>query len=65
MAQAKVIKLTDSKGYMVLVGVDSIIKATSINNSDTFKTEIRSRGAMVETTYVKESVVEIYELINL
>ena len=64
MGQKSIILLTNSDGGNVLVGVDSIIKCNPINNNDKFKTEIRSRGAMVETTYVKETVIEIYELIN-
>lgn len=64
MGQKSIILLTNSDGEKVLVGTDSIIKCNPINNSNTYKTEIRSRGAMVETTYVKESIIEIYELIN-
>lgn len=53
----------------VLIGVESIIKIARKNVGwvDIGKidcTEIESRGAMVTTTYVNESVEEIYKLIN-
>jgi hypothetical protein len=66
-----VIKLTSHKGTPILIGVESIIDAEEIvqNSSGTMNkdfvglTKIQSRGAMIETNYVKESVEEIYKLI--
>lgn len=53
----------------VLIGVENIIKIANRNvdwiGIGKFDcTEIESRGAMVTTTYVNESVEEIYKLIN-
>ena len=59
----------------ILIGVESIIsvKLIKVTNSsasiesglrESFQTKIESRGAMISTNYVKESVEEIYELIN-
>ena len=68
-----VIKLTQFKWdedlLPVLIGTESIIKAEKriANHHDgRYKvvTEIQSRGAMVTTTYVTESVEEIYDMIN-
>jgi hypothetical protein len=66
----QVIKLTNIDGGAILIGVESIIsvKLTKYTNSsagiEDFRTKIESRGAMISTNYVKESVEEIYELIN-
>ena len=71
----QVIKLTKMNGEAILIGVESIIsvKATKITDStaslesglrETFQTKIESRGAMISTNYVVESVEKIYELIN-
>lgn len=71
----QVIKLTNMNDEPILIGVESIIsvKLIKVTNSsaslesglrETFQTKIESRGAMVSTNYVKESVEEIYELIN-
>lgn len=71
----QVIKLTKINGENILIGVESIIsvKATKVIDSsaslksglrETFQTKIESRGAMISTNYVKESVEEIYDLIN-
>lgn len=66
-----VIKLTkfdfDSGLSPVLIGTESIIRAEEFlfKNYDGRReivTKIESRGAMVTTTYVKESVDEIYNL---
>ena len=67
-----VIKLTqfkwDDAQLPVLIGTESIIKAeeTVLRHSDGKRmavvTKIQSRGAMIETTYVIESVDEIYNL---
>jgi len=71
----QVIKLTNMNDEPILIGVESIIsvKLIKVTNSsasiesglrESFQTKIESRGAMVSTNYVKESVEEIYELIN-
>jgi hypothetical protein len=64
-----VIKLTNNKDELILIGVNQIIQVTSTqikrNTKDAqWVTEIRSVGAMVSTNWVIESVEEIYELIN-
>jgi hypothetical protein len=68
-----VIKLTkfewDEPQLPVLIGTESIIKAQEIKikNSDGRQmvvTKIQSRGAMIETAFVYESVEEIYDIIN-
>jgi hypothetical protein len=54
----------------ILVGTESIIKAEGFvlkhydGKRSAVVTKIQSRGAMVETIYVTESVDEIYELYN-
>ena len=71
----QVIKLTNMNDEPILIGVESIIsvKLIKVTNSsasiesglrESFQTKIESRGAMISTNYVKESVEEIYELIN-
>lgn len=68
----KVIKLTefnwDKEPKEILIGVESIIKVEELEVSWKGNyaevTKIKSRGAMVETTYVIESLEEIYNLIN-
>lgn len=66
-----VIKLTAhswvSEELSVLIGTESIIKASeftlrSPSGQNAVVTKIESRGAMVTTTYVTESVEEIYEM---
>jgi hypothetical protein len=68
-----VVKLTkfswDDVNVPIIIGTESIIVAEEfvLKHSDGRRavvTKIRSRGAMVETTYVLEGVEEIYELIN-
>ncbi len=68
-----VIKLTahswDSEVFPVLIGTESIIKARPLvlkhyDGRSVNVTEIESMGAMVTTTYVTESVEEIYKLID-
>jgi hypothetical protein len=65
------IKLTnfswDEAPTPVLLGTESIIKVKSIllkhhDGRSHWVTKIESRGAMVETTYVLETVEEIHEL---
>lgn len=71
----QVIKLTNMNDEAILIGVESIISVKTIKVTDSsksigsglresFQTKIESRGAMISTNYVKESVEEIYELIN-
>ena len=71
----QVIKLTNVNGETILIGVESIISVKLIKVTDSsksiasglresFQTKIESRGAMISTNYVKESVEEIYELIS-
>ena len=71
----QVIKLTNMNDEPILIGVESIIsvKLIKVTNSsasiesglrESFQTKIESKGAMISTNYVKESVEEIYELIN-
>jgi len=68
-----VIKLTqhswDGENLPVLVGTESIIRAEEFvlkhyDGRMAVLTKIESRGAMVTTTYVLESVHEIYDMIN-
>lgn len=67
------LKLTDLKGQTVLIGIESIInvkldvfKRIDSEYTTTFVhcTKIQSRGAMVETTWVKETPEEIYKMYN-
>lgn len=63
--QKKIIKLTNYKNETILIGVESIIEVISENRNDIgLVSVIRSRGAMIETNYVKESLEEIYTIIN-
>lgn len=67
-----IIKLTKQDGSPILIGVESIIKVEVIkqNSSGTMNpkvvgfTEIASRHAMVTNNIVRESIDEIYNLIN-
>jgi len=75
--QKKVIKLTKlsynnpSIEEPVLIGVDSIIRV-EMHVTESYKreatgrlvTQIISRGAMIATTYVKETVVQVWKQIN-
>lgn len=55
----------------VLIGTENIVKAEqsrlsySLNNVMCICTKIESRGAMVTTTYVVESIDEIYKMTKL
>jgi hypothetical protein len=65
----QVIKLTNMNDEAILIGIESIIsvkltKITSSSGEESFQTKIESRGAMISTNFVKESVEEIYNLIN-
>jgi hypothetical protein len=67
--QKLIVKLTQQNGESVLIGIESIIevKLETIKPYDKSEydiTVIRSRGAMITTNYVTESVQEIYNLIN-
>jgi hypothetical protein len=57
-----VIKLTNDKREEILVGVASIIDVQHFATNG--MTRIQSRGAMVSTNWVLQSVEEIYEQIN-
>jgi hypothetical protein len=60
-----IVKLTDRNNNIILVGVESIIDVTTITTNELTKlTKIQSRGAMVTTNYVIETVEEIYSIIN-
>lgn len=65
-----IIKLTDANsGDAILIGTESIIevKPFILQHHDGTQldcTVIRSRGAMVTTNYVDESVEQVYELCN-
>jgi hypothetical protein len=63
------IKLTNIKDEKILIGTESIISTEpfilkSQTLGEVYCTRIRSRGAMVETFYVHESVDQIYKLVN-
>ena len=64
-----IIKLTSDKGETILIGVASIIdvkkvKLTDSKGFETYPTKIQSRGAMVQTNWVEESVEQVYKLIE-
>ena len=64
-----IIKLTNHKDELILIGVNQIIEVTStVINQNTknpqWVTQVRSVGAMVSTNWVIETVEEVYELIN-
>lgn len=63
-----IIKLTDTENEPVLIGTESIIRCTGVvfdpNGRRIYCTKIQSRGAMIETTYVLESIEEIYNITN-
>ena len=67
----QVIKLTNRQEETILIGVNQIIEVTTIKMANPLNSEellsytkVYSVGAMVSTNYVKESVEEIYDLIN-
>lgn len=64
--QKKIVKLTKLDGSPILVGVESIIQVHEaiVGVNKVFCTKIQSRGAMVETCWVTESVDEVWEIIN-
>lgn len=63
--QKKIIKLTNRENKTILIGVESIIEVTTIQNQKgEILSKICSRGAMVETNWVIETIEEIYNLIN-
>jgi hypothetical protein len=57
-----VIKLTNEHHEEILIGVASIIDVQHFATNG--MTRVRSRGAMVTTNFVLQSVEEIYEQIN-
>ena len=70
--QRNVIKLTDVGGKPILIGTESIIKIETVvqNSANTTpphmigKSKITSREAMVTTTWVNETIEEIYNQIE-
>jgi hypothetical protein len=63
--QKLIVKLTKLDGSPILVGVESIIQANEvINSKNELCTKIQSRGAMIETCWVTESIDKIWEIIN-
>lgn len=68
MSQLKIIKLTKYDGELVLIGVESIISVKEdIIERDGRKiicSKIESRGAMISTHRVEESVEKIWDIIN-
>ena len=61
------LKLTDAdNNKSILVGTESIISIEIVMHNGLKKnvTRIRSRGAMIETMFVTESVEDIYNLYN-
>lgn len=63
----QLIKLTKYQSEeFILIGTESIISVETIyiKDKDVEISKIKSRGAMVETFYVTESVDEIYNLYN-
>ena len=62
----QLLRLTNTKGDTILIGVESIISVEKVTHSDTQgnKTEctkIYSRSAMASSYWVTQSVEEIYE----
>jgi hypothetical protein len=57
-----IIKLTNSNHEEILIGVAQIIRVEHVNTSGL--TKIQSVGAMVTTSFVLQTVEEIYEQIN-
>jgi hypothetical protein len=64
--QKNVIRLHNTNNEIILIGTESIIEAIpcTIKELNIVGTKIVSRGAMVCTNWVIESVDEIYNLIN-
>jgi len=58
------LKLTCAKTHKdILIGTESIICVTDVSKdipNPNYVSKIQSRGAMVETFYVKESIEDIY-----
>ena len=62
---ANLLKLTNTKGETILIGVESIISVeektiTDTQGNKTHCREISSRGAMVSKYYVIDTIDEIY-----
>ena len=49
-------------GVESIIDVEEVIMKNSKNSNSAVATKIQSRGAMVETNYVLESVEEIYKM---
>lgn len=70
MSQRKVIKLTNTEYETILIGVESIISVkpdapfVRRNGEQIHCTKIESRGAMVSTNWVQETITQIWDMIN-
>jgi hypothetical protein len=67
--QNKIISVTSRCGEQILVGVESIIQVYAIEVGGMGKpielcTKIESRGAMVTSCWVTESVADIWKMVN-
>lgn len=60
----KLLLLTNDNGNKIIIGVESIIKCSPIKIDGILYTKVLSRGAMVETNFVIETIEEIYKLYN-
>lgn len=60
----RLLLLTNNKGNKIIIGVDSIIECTPIKMDGILYTKVLSRGAMVETNFVTETIEDIYKLYN-
>lgn len=62
----KLLYLTSIEGQSIIIGVESIIKASRVYMRDAgeWVTKIQSRGAMIETSYVTEDLDTIFKQYN-
>ena len=59
----RLLKLTNTKGSTILIGVESIIDVKEYSDRYTPScTKIQIRGGMVETNFVIETPEEIYKM---
>lgn len=65
MSQQKVIKLTNTEYETILIGVESIISVKPCTIEEEIHcTKIESRGAMVSTHWVQETISQVWNMIN-
>jgi len=58
----RLLKLTDTDGKTILIGVESIISVTDETKpGESRRTKVFSRSAMASSYWVKESAEEIYK----